>query len=362
MTPLEGREKPAPRAARSAARLALSSVRLGLVSVIVGALSACHAERPKEAASPGGGPARAVATEDVERVEGGETSVPGVVRARQRASLSARIPASVVDLPRRQGERVVAGEVVARLDDAALRSALAAAEASMQAAETDLRRVGSLLQKGAATPRERDDAAARAAAARAAWEGARDNLAYAVLRAPFAGRIGRKPSDVGDVVSPGATLIEIEGDGGLEIEATLEAELAGSLNPGDRVKARVDGQAQPLEAIVRSVSPAGDPTTHRFEVRADLPRAGGLRSGLFARLALASPTAGARLTVPAAAVFERGGLSGVFVVHDGKARLRWIATGATAEGRTEVRAGLEAGERVALDPAGLEDGTPVTER
>ena len=65
--------------------------------------------------------------------------------------------------------------------------------------------------------------------------------------------------------------------------------------------------------------------------------------------------------VPAAAVFERGGLTGVFVVAEGKARLRWIAVGAPEGEAIEVRAGLEPGERVVLEPSGLVDGTPVVE-
>jgi hypothetical protein len=60
-------------------------------------------------------------------------------------------------------------------------------------------------------------------------------------------------------------------------------------------------------------------------------------------------------------VFQRGGLSGVFVVAKGEARLRWVAVGATAGDVTEVRAGLEAAERVALEPGGLADGQAVAE-
>ena len=60
-------------------------------------------------------------------------------------------------------------------------------------------------------------------------------------------------------------------------------------------------------------------------------------------------------------MFQRGGLTGVFVVTDGTARLRWVAVGSAAGASTEIRAGVEAGERVALDPAGLVDGEPVTE-
>jgi hypothetical protein len=66
--------------------------------------------------------------------------------------------------------------------------------------------------------------------------------------------------------------------------------------------------------------------------------------------------------VPATALFERGGLTGLFVVHDGPARLRWVAAGARDGHTVEIRAGVESGERVVLDPAGLTDGAAVNEQ
>jgi RND family efflux transporter MFP subunit len=267
----------------------------------------------------------------------------------------------VTELPFREGQPVAAGATVVRLDDAALRSAVAAAEAALKAAETDLGRMEALLERNAATPREVDQARTQAAGAQAALSLARDNLAYAVLRAPFAGTIAARPVHVGDVVSPGETLIEIEGRGGLEVEATVGSELVASLRPGVEVQVRVDGHEEALTARVRSVSPAGDPATHRFGVEADLPRTPGLRSGLFARLVLPTPSESPRITVASEALFRRGGLTGVFVIDEGTARLRWVAPGAQAESTTEIRAGLEAGERVALDPTGLSDGAPVRE-
>ncbi|HSB61685.1 MAG TPA: efflux RND transporter periplasmic adaptor subunit [Vicinamibacteria bacterium] len=340
--------------------------RIGTVAaaaLLAGGLAACGAPagRPR-AAGPSPAPARTVATAAAVRTgDRAEVTVPAAVQARQRAALAARIAASVVEMPFREGQAVGAGAVVTRLDDAAPRSALAAAEAGLKSAEADLARAESLLAKDAATPRELEEATARAAAARAALMVARDGLSYAVVRAPFAGRVAARPANVGDVVSPGTTLIEIEGEGGFEAKATLESTLAGLVRPGVAVRALVDGQPRPLEAVVRAVSPAGDPATHRFDLRADLPAAEGLRSGLFARLVLPGPAVERRVTVPASALFERGGLTGVFVVGDGRARLRWVAAGAAFGGVVEVRAGLEAGERVALDPAGLEDGAPVEE-
>ena len=84
------------------------------------------------------------------------------MQARKRAALSARMPASVIELPYQEGEWVPAGAVVVRLDDAALRGAVAAAEAGVQAAESDLDRTQTLLEKGAATPRELEQMTAAA--------------------------------------------------------------------------------------------------------------------------------------------------------------------------------------------------------
>jgi hypothetical protein len=123
----------------------------------------------------------------------------------------------------------------------------------------------------------------------------------------------------------------------------------------------VDGHAAPVAATVTAIAPAGDPTTHRFELTADLAPAPGLRAGLFARLAVPDVASEPRLFVPATALFERGGLTGLFVVNDGRARLRWVAAGTREGDAVEIRAGVEAGERVVTDPAGLTDGASVRE-
>lgn len=331
-----------------------------ILTILAIAAAACGRHEPPKAAEPVAIPARDVSTAEVARSGGaGEVAVPGTVQARNRASLSARMPASVTGLPYQEGQWVKAGAVVVRLDDGALRAAVAAAEAGLRAAEADLARTKSLLEKGAATPRELEQMTAAASGAQAQLTGARDSLSYTALKAPFAGRVAARRVNLGDVASPGMPLIEIEGEGGLELKATVESSLAASLRPGSKLKAIVDGQTSPLTATVTAIAPGGDATTHRFELKADLPQAQGLRAGLFARLLVPGLAADPKLTIPADAVFERGGLTGVFVVSEGTARLRWIAAGARDGDTVEVRAGLEAGERVVLRPADLVDGNRV---
>jgi membrane fusion protein (multidrug efflux system) len=340
----------------------MSTRAFSILAALALGLAACGGHETKEAPAPDLGPTRDVTTAEVQRVgEEGEVAVPGIVRARQHAALSARIPASVAELPVQVGQWVEAGAVVVRLDDTALRAALAAAEAGLNAAQADLQRTRTLLEKNAATERELDEMTARAAAAEAQVTAARDNLTYAVLRAPFAGRVATRPASQGDVVNPGMTLVEIEGQGGLEVRASVDPQTATLLRPGSKVKALCDGQPEPLEATITAVAPGGDSTTHRFEVKAAVPATSGLRAGLFARLLVPAPAGDARLRVPSSSVFARGGLNGLFVAEDGKARLRWVALGARSGDTVEIRAGLEPGERCILDPTGLAEGAPIRE-
>jgi RND family efflux transporter MFP subunit len=316
-----------------------------------------------EAARPSPEPAapRAVRTAEVTSLATAGASAPAAVFARSGAVLVARQPGAVLALPFREGDRFAAGTVLVRLDARGIGAARTAAEADLRLAEADRARMESLRAKGAATPREAEQAGVRAEAARAALLAAREAMAYAQLRAPFAGRVAARRVNVGDVVTPGTPLVEIEGTDGFEVRASLNPREAAAFGPGARIEVSVDGVEQAVPATVRSLSAAADPLTHRFELRADLAAVPGLRSGLFARLALPAAPGDRRLVVPAPSVFSRGGLTGVYVLADGRARLRWIAAGATTAGSTEVRAGLQAGERVILDASGLEDGSPAVE-
>jgi RND family efflux transporter MFP subunit len=190
---------------------------------------------------------------------------------------------------------------------------------------------------------------------------ARKNLSEASVRAPFAGRITRKIANVGDTVSPGQALLEVEGEGGLEVNASIEGSLRERLQIGQRIDVRVDGVVPPVAAVIHTLAPSADPSTHRFTLRADLRSAPGVRAGLFARIDFPSRANERRLLVPADAVLRRGGLTGVYVVRDGHAWLRWIAPGDAIGDSLEIRAGLEDQERVALEPSRLEDGAAVRE-
>ncbi len=197
------------------------------------ALAACGRETKPPGGHDPGAPARTVVTAVVTRSgDGGVTAVPATVQARQRAALAARIPASVIELPWREGDRVAAGAVVARLDDTALRSALAAAEAAGERGRRRPRAGGGPAEERRGHAQGGRGEPGPCGGGGGGGRGRARQPAYAVLRAPFEGTVAARPANVGDVVSPGTTLIEIEGRGGLEVRATVEADLASRLRPG----------------------------------------------------------------------------------------------------------------------------------
>ena len=315
----------------------------------------------KTAAGEAGPPIEITAVEVRSTRESGGSEIPAAIESSRRAVLSARLAASIIELRAREGDPVIAGAVLVRLEDVPLKAALSAAEASDQAATRDLKRAEALLAKGAATRNEVENAATAAERTRSAMVAAREAFSYASIRAPFSGRIVRKLARVGDTVNPGQPLLEIEGEGGLEVVASIEGAIHDRLRTGQRIEVRLDGIAAPFSATIHDLAPSADPTTHRFTLRADIAPAPGVRAGLFARILVPSPGGEPRVLVPSGALLRRGGLTGVYVIREGHAWLRWIAPGDAFGDSIEVRAGLDPKERVALEPSRLHDGAPVSE-
>ena len=96
--------------------------------------------------------------------------------------------------------------------------------------------------------------------------------------------------------------------------------------------------------------PYADPQSNVFKVRVYLPpKTAGLYPGMFVKTAFRVGEE-QRLTMPRQALAQRGEVSAVYVVKDGKVSLRQVRPGRSEGEAVEILAGLEPGETVALDP------------
>ncbi len=343
-----------------------------VLGILAGALAAasCAKKERTEAATA----TRALETAAVvQKTAASRVEVEGVVVGKLEAVLSSRLAARVAEVSAVPGQNVRGGAVLVRLDAGETAGALEGARASLEAARASLElarknrgRFEKLAERGAAAAVELDrarqdeaSAAAAVASAEAARRRAETDRAQAVLAAPFDAVVVEKMVSPGDLAAPGRPLVRVASLSGRRVEAAPGEAEAAALSPGQAIDVEVAGRA--VTGRLAEIVGAVDPATRRRTVRVDLPAGFEPAVGSFARVFLPGPSA-PRLLVPERAVVSRGGLEIAWAVSsDGRVALRYVRTGVRAGGSIEVRSGLEAGEKVVVNPpADLEAGTRVS--
>jgi len=195
-------------------------------------------------------------------------------------------------------------------------------------------------------------AQAQAAAQLAAAGAAQTESGFYTLRAPYGGVVSDVAVVQGDMAQPGRPLLTLYDPASLRVTAAVPQTAAPTADSAP--VAELHGTAGRRIAPVRwQALPAADAATHTVQVRLDLPPGTAAVPGMFARVWLAgAPGAAPRLWAPVSAVVRRAELTGVYVIAaDGRPSLRQVRLGPADGQRVEVLAGVERGERVALDPA-----------
>lgn len=285
--------------------------------------------------------------------------VAGTVRAKLRATLEAKLSGRIDKMPVVLGQKVQADTLVAHLDAAEIKARLDQAQAALEQAERDWKRVSGLFDAQAVTRSEYDLAESRELVAKASVAEARAMMGYVDVVAPFDGVVTKKWADVGDLASPGKPLVEIEDPSALQLETDVPEAIASRIQQGARLAIRLDSVQGDLAGTVSEIAPTSDPASRTFRVKLDLPQTPGLMSGQFARL-IVPVGESSSVRVPISAVIERGQMEIVFVVSNQRAQLRLVKTGKQVGDEVEILSGLDSGDQVVIDRAALlTDRQPV---
>ena len=280
-----------------------------------------------------------------------------------------------------EGDTVVKGQLLAKLDDSVLKAEMAQAEAAVAQAEagvrkaeamagtasSDVRRAKELSKNGyisgqIAEQRETTEATASAdvnvarqnlATTQAMAQERAAQLAQTEIRAPTDGIISKRMATLGNVVSVGEQLYKMIRDSRVELRAEvpemdlarLKAGQVATIVANDESPQRFDGKIRLIGATV-------DPATRIGMVYIALPNDPALKPGMFVHGEIKTGT-GNVLQVPEEAVVYKDAKPAVFVVgEDNHAKLRMVETGARTNHAVEIVSGVTAGERVALAGAG----------
>jgi RND family efflux transporter MFP subunit len=258
---------------------------------------------------------------------------------------------------------VSAGDRLARLDDTDLqarlqeaRAALEAAEAGLKEARQEYQRTKRLFDRGSASERQMDKASAGLSKARAQKSQAQARirklairLDKTTIRAPFDGVVVARPIEKGELARPGKPVITVLSSRHLRLVAHVQESRIPRLLADGSGRVRVPALGETFDAERVTVVPKGDPGTHTFRVRLRLPDGAAASPGMFGRALFRTGTVEA-LVAPERAIVRRSEITGVYVVADGRVSFRLVELGEPAGDGREILAGLQAGERIALDP------------
>ncbi|HEY4591360.1 MAG TPA: efflux RND transporter periplasmic adaptor subunit [Thermoanaerobaculia bacterium] len=304
-------------------------------------------------------------------------ALTGTLTAEQQASVRAQISASVLAVTADPGQAVRKGEVLARLDSAALtdaynsaRAAATSARNNLSLSQRELGRQRTLLAAGAVSQRDVETAQQTVVAAQATLATAQSQVAsagkqlgYTSVTAPFSGVVSERPVSAGDVVQPGMALYTVVDPSSLQLEASVPAEQLAQLKVGAPVDFTVTGYGNhTFRGQISRINPTADPTTRQVRVYAEIPNPDNdLVAGLYAEGRIESESRNG-LVVPTAAIDRRMAKPAVLLVRDGKVARVDVELGLAddREQKVEVRRGVQAGDVVLLGAAqSIQPGTPV---
>lgn len=277
------------------------------------------------------------------------------------ARVAPRVEGRLLEINGRLGETVRAGQVLATLDSVALgeaQGALRQAQAAQRVAQADFNRAQSLAteeiipQKDLLRARselDKANAELRATRDKLRLLGANGGAADFTLRAPIAGTVIERKGAAGDLATPSEVVFTVADLSKVWIEANLSEDLLGRVRVGAPASISVEAYPEThFGGRVTYISSALDPNTRTVPARIEVDNPDAqLKLEMFATAAIDTGAAqGAVLSVPDAAVVLMQGQPTIYVQEGESYEARAVETGVRQGGRTVIKSGVQAGERV----------------
>lgn len=254
------------------------------------------------------------------------------------------------------GDRVAAGQVVARMEA----TQASAAQIQLADAKTNFARMDELYKVGGISKAQWEQAKSALEQAKLSYGNASENT---LLRSPISGFVTAKNYDNGDVTSPAQPILVIQQVSPLKVVVNVSEQYYTRLKPGLEASLSVEALGtESFSGRITKVYPTVDATTHTVGVEIEVANKDQrLRPGMYARLGLDFGTRQALTISDKAIVRQAGsGIRYVYVLKEGKAVYREVELGELQDGRYEALSGIEPGEQLIISaPSRLKNGTAV---
>src|SRR6266852_7907912 len=278
----------------------------------------------------------------------------GQIEAVQSIELRPEVQGRITDILVREGQEVAAGTALFKVDDAELKAQVAQAEAERQMARQALERTKQLIAQNASSTADLEQAQAKSQSADANYDLLKTRLDRTLVRAPFAGVVGRRLVSIGTFVSNQTPLTSLQSVNPQHASFQVPERYADRLRKGQLVSFQVAAlPGKNFSGEVVFVDPVVEVPARTILIKARVPNPEHrLQAGMFLEARLATDIRPNAVIVPEDALLPMQGATFVWVVKDGKANQRQVTVGVRTAGWAEVRSGVDAGDQVVV--GGLE--------
>ncbi len=268
----------------------------------------------------------------------------GTIFPNEEIELRAEASGRILTLNIKEGSRVAAGQVIARIKDTDLQAQLKKLNFEIELAKQTEARQKKLSDINAISKEEYEITANKINTLNADKELIEANLEKTVLKAPFTGKVGLKNVSQGAYVTPTTSLATLVQTNPVKIDFSIPEKYSTLIKVGRNVKFEVEGQPEAFYANVVAIDPKIDPNLRTLKLRALAKNpADRLVPGMFVRVSIDLDIAQA-IMIPTEAVVPVLKGKKVYVVRNGKADEVMIETGVRNDKKIQVTSGLKMGD------------------
>ena len=276
----------------------------------------------------------------------------GTIQAVRGIELTSETSGEVTDIRFKSGNRVEMGQVLVVLNDEVEKASRRNHIANLELAQILFDRDSQLIDQNTIPQSQYDQSKADLLRAKAQLAETEARLANKQIAAPFSGTVGIRHIDIGDYVSPGTVIANLQDHQELEIDFTVPARYAPSLDRGLNVELSSDAfPGTNFDATVIAVDSKVDPGTRNILLRARLNEVSGLLPGMFATLEVDLGVRANVVTVPETALTYSLQGDMVYVVEEKTeggltAVAKVVESGDVRNGQVAIISGISAGNQV----------------
>ncbi|MFO7687824.1 MAG: efflux RND transporter periplasmic adaptor subunit [Desulfobacterales bacterium] len=285
-------------------------------------------------------------------------SAVGSLEAVQGVIVTAELPGKVERIEFEAGTKVKAGDLLLQQDISTETAQLRSAEAALTLTEIEIDRKRKLLAQKTISRSEYDNAEAQFKQAAAQADTIRATIKKKTIRAPFAGRLGIRLVNVGQVLKEGEPIVSLQSIDPIFVNFSLPQQQLAQVEPGLSVRVTADAlPGQALEGKITAINPQVDAATRNIRMQATMTNPEErLRPGMFVTVTVVLPVRQDLLAIPATSVLYAPYSDSVFVVEEQKdekngrvgktVRQQFVRLGERQGDYAAVLSGLEEGQTV----------------